>query len=169
MEASESNPAEALPTGRWEGRDAFAECVRQAFSRAAQEAWGVIILSDPDFADWPLGERAVVDALNGWCRSGRQLRLLAHDFKTLREQAPRWVQWRVTWDHLVQARACVGASANGLPSAIWTPTWTLERLNVVHSHGVATTDARRRTQLRERLDGCWERGSPAFPASTLGL
>lgn len=166
MQTSDQKPEEGLPTGRWAGREAFADHVRQAFQHAAREGWRQILLSDPDFADWPLGERVVVDALNEWAHSGRELRLLARDFRPLRERAPRLVQWRVTWDHVVHARATM---ADGLPSAIWTPSWTLERLDLIHSTGVATHEARRRTELRERLDICWQRGSPAFPASTLGL
>jgi hypothetical protein len=169
MQTNDPTPAEDLPTGRWEGREAFADRVRQAFFHAARDGWRLIVLSDADFADWPLGERVVVDALNEWAHSGRELRFLARDYRALRERAPRLVQWRVTWDHLVQARACAGAIADGLPSAIWTPSWTLERLDLVRSTGVATTEPQRRTELRERLDTCWQRGSPAFPASTLGL
>jgi hypothetical protein len=168
MSTTPSVPA-SLPTGSWDGRVAFADLVRSAFEQAANEGWPLIILSDPDFADWPLGERRVVDALQAWASRGRQLHLLARDFRNLREKAPRLVQWRVKWDHLVQARSCQGALGDALPSALWSPGWTLERLDTVHCRGVATEEARRRVELRERLDGYWERGSPAFPASTLGL
>jgi hypothetical protein len=168
MSTTPSVPA-SLPTGSWDGRVAFADLVRSAFEQAANEGWRLIILSDPDFADWPLGERRVVDALQAWASRGRQLHLLARDFRNLREKAPRLVQWRVKWDHLVQARSCQGALGDALPSALWSPGWTLERLDTVHCRGVATEEARRRVELRERLDGYWERGSPAFPASTLGL
>ena len=33
----------------------------------------------------------------------------------------------------------------------------------------ATTLARWRVALKERLDTCWDMGSPSFPATTLGL
>ena len=166
---STNPPAVPLLTGQWSGREAFAELVRSALEEASVQGWGLMVLSDPDFADWPLGERRVSDALTAWARSGRQLHFLARDFRMLRERAPRLVQWRVTWDHLVQARSCQGAVADGLPSAIWTPTWTMERLDVVHCLGVATTEARRRVELQERLNTCWQRGSASFAASTLGL
>lgn len=164
-----SSASEPLPTGPWEGRAAFSDRIKAALDRAQMEGWALIVLSDPDFADWPLGERSVCDALSAWARRGRQLHFLARDFRVLREQAPRLVQWRVNWDHLVQARSCQGAAADALPSAVWTPTWTLERLDLVRSRGVATEEARRRIELRERLDACWQQGSPSFPASTLGL
>jgi hypothetical protein len=158
-----------LFTGQWEGRQKFGDLIRQALDCAAQEGWKRIVLCDADFADWPLGERSVVEALQAWASKGRELHFLARDFRLLRERAPRLVQWRVTWDHIVQAKACSPAVAEALPSAIWSSQWTMERLDTVHTRGVATLDPRRRTELRERLDSCWQRGAPAFPASTLGL
>lgn len=166
LEASEPP---VLFTGAWEGRRAFADVIRQALASAAEEGWKLIILSDPNFADWPLGEREVVESLQRWAAKGRQLHFLAGDFRVLQGQAPRLVQWRVTWDHLVQARACRGELAQSVPSAIWSDHWTLERLDVEHARGVATRDPRRRIELRERVEAYWQRSSPAFPASTLGL
>ena len=127
------------------------------------------MLSDADFADWPLGERAVLESLNAWATSGRQLHFLAKDFNVVRERHPRLVQWRTTWSHLVEARVCSGAAGEGLPSALWTPHWTLERLDTKRCTMVASTQAPRRLALRERIDACWHRGAPGFPASVLGL
>ncbi|MEX1166438.1 MAG: hypothetical protein WEK74_06160, partial [Hydrogenophaga sp.] len=109
---SETTPPanESLFTGAWDGRLAFADLIREALDTAANEGWKLIVLSDPDFADWPLGERRVADALQRWANKGRQLHFLARDFRVLREQAPRLVQWRTVWDHVVQARACQGAA-----------------------------------------------------------
>ena len=52
-----------LPEGRLSGRTVFVGLLRQAFAAAAEEGWTRIVLCDPDFADWPLGEREVVAAL----------------------------------------------------------------------------------------------------------
>lgn len=165
-----STPAPlALPTGRFEGRKAFTELVRHALETAAQEGWPSLVLSDPDFLDWPLGERSVIDALGHWASRGRQIRLLARDFGPLRLAHPRLVQWRTTWGHRVEAHACPGASGSELPSAIWSPGWTLERLDPVRSTGVTSNDPARRTLLLERLDACWHKGAPSFAATTLGL
>jgi hypothetical protein len=158
-----------LFTGAWEGRNRFAELIRVAVSRAAEEGWPLLVLSDPDFADWPLGEAGVVDALGRWARQGRQLHFLARDYRMLRERAPRLVQWRVTWDHVVQARSCRGAMAERVPSALWSAHWSLERLDVARCKGVASRDAVRAVELRERLDACWQQGGAGFPASVLGL
>jgi hypothetical protein len=159
----------ALPTGRLQGRQVFADTVRLAFEVAALEGWSHITLSDPDFADWPLGERAVVDALNRWARRGRTLKMLARHYDQLRLLHPRFVQWRVTWSHLVEAHACAGAAGAELPSAIGSPVWTLERLDPLRNTLVGSVDAERRVALQERVNECWLRSTPSFPASQLGL
>lgn len=162
-------PSLSLPTGRLEGREVFADLVRQALAVAAQEAWPAMVLSDTDFTDWPLGERAVIESLQVWARQGREIRFLARDFGPLRLAHPRLVAWRTTWSHRVQAQAMPSASGSELPSAIWSPGWMLERLDPVRCTLIVSTDARRRTGLRERLDACWHKGSPSFAATTLGL
>ncbi|MBY0466308.1 MAG: hypothetical protein K2W33_15325, partial [Burkholderiales bacterium] len=103
--ASESTGL-VLPAGRLEGRDAFDTVLRQAFEAAVKQGWTAWWWADADFADWPLGERATVAALNEWAGSGRRLYLLARDFKRLQAHQPRFVTWRRTWDHLIEARAC---------------------------------------------------------------
>lgn len=166
-DAAGSQPT--LPTGRLQGRQVFLDTVRQAFEVAAVQGWSQITLSDADFADWPLGERAVVDALNRWARRGRTMKLLARNYEQLRLLHPRFVQWRVTWSHLIEAHACQGAAGAELPSAIGSPVWTLERLDPLRNTLVASMDAQRRVALRERVNECWLRSTPAFPASQLGL
>jgi len=158
-----------LPDGRFAGPRAFAELIRQALQAASHQGWSHLLLSDPDFADWPLGERLVVDAFNQWAARGRTLHVLARQFDTLRQQHPRFVQWRGTWDHLVTARAWRRAAEGELPSAFWSPAWALERLDVTHSRGVCGHDAGWRTALHERIDSVWHRASPSFAVTTLGL
>lgn len=167
--AGRDTPAISLPEGRELGRKAFVELVRHAIAAAAARGWLKMVWCDPDFADWPLGERSVVDALQNWSANGRTLHLLAQDYAALRQSHPRFVQWRVAWSHLVEARATGRSSEGDLPSAIWSPEWTMERLDLKHSVVVATADPARRVALGERLDAWWQKGTPSFPASTLGL
>ncbi len=159
----------SLPQGRLLGRSAFVGLVRQAVDSAASQGWTKMVWCDPDFADWPLGERSLIESLQAWSASGRSLHLLAQDFSMLRQMHPRFVQWRVTWSHLVEARATGKSSGGELTSAFWTPTWTMERLDLKHNVVVATLDPVRRVALAERLDAGWHKAAPSFPASTLGL
>ena len=153
------------PEGRFQGRGAFAGLVRQTVALLAREPCSLVVFCDEDFDDWPLGERAVVEALHAWAGRGRAVRWLARDFSPVRQLHPRLVQWRATWSHIVEARACPAPP----PSAIWTPAWSMERIDPERCVVVATADPGRSQALRERMDACWERGTPSFPATVLGL
>lgn len=161
--------AQTLPEGQLSGRRVFVDLVRQAFVTAAREGWPRLVLCDADFADWPLGEREVVASLNAWSARGRSLQLLAREYGTLRQMHPRFVQWRVTWSHLVEAHSCASVSKDDLPSLLWSPAWTLQRLDAQRGTLVASRSAERRVALQEQVQQWWHKGTPAFPASTLGL
>lgn len=162
--------ADALPTGRFEGREAFAALVRQALAAAAQAGWAELVLSDASFADWPLGEREVVQSLQQWSRAGRRCTLLALDFEDVVRRHPRFVQWRRQWDHLIVCRKAATPDPLALPSVLWSPEWVLQRHDPVRSVGIAGQEPQRRVQLRQALDEWLERRSvPAFPATVLGL
>ncbi|REM17800.1 hypothetical protein DSI34_00615, partial [Mycobacterium tuberculosis] len=73
--------------------------------------------------DWPLGERATIEAMQAWSASGRRLMLLAQRFDILERGHARFVSWRRMWDHIIECRATGKAAGSEVPSAIWTPTW----------------------------------------------
>jgi hypothetical protein len=160
---------EQLPARRFEGREEFRQLVRDALACAAREGWREIILSDPDFEDWPLGERAVADSLQAWSRGGRRIVLLARNYDVALRQHARFVQWRRLWSHIVTAVACPGADRLDLPSALWSPAWVLERRDIERSTGYCGSEPERRVLLREALNEWLLKATPAFPASTLGL
>jgi hypothetical protein len=152
-----------------EGRLAFADLVRQVLASAPTHGWADWWWCDPDFVDWPLGEREVVQTLNQWARRGRRLHLLARDFHALRQAHARFVQWRITWDHLIDVRACPSVAMENFPSGILAPEWCLQRIDVARSVVLCSDDPQRRVLLRQELQAAWDQGTPAFPASTLGL
>jgi hypothetical protein len=161
--------AAALPSRRFEGRNDFRQLVRDALACAARDGWREIILADPGFEDWPLGERAVAESLQAWSAAGRRMVLLARQYDDVRRLHARFVQWRVTWSHIVVPMACPAADAGELPSGIWSPAWALERLDVLRSTGYCGSEPERRLLLRERLDEWLARSGPGFAATTLGL
>jgi len=163
------NEGTALPGGRFEGRSAFQQLVRDALACAAREGWREIILSDPDFADWPLGERAVAESLQAWSASGRQITLLGRRYDEIVRRHARFVTWRRTWSHIVEARSCASADPLDLPSAIWSPGWVMQRLDPQRCTGVSGSEPERRLILRETLQEWLKKSAPAFPATTLGL
>lgn len=170
MQPEPAQTPPALPSGRFEGREAFQQLVRSALASAAQQGWRELVLSDASFHDWPLGERAVAESLQQWASSGRRLTMLAADYGELLRRHARFVQWRVRWDHIVVCRRAGAVDPLELPSAIWSPQWVLQRHDPLRCIGVTGTEPERRTVLREAVNEWLERKStPGFPASTLGL
>lgn len=169
----DANPPAApagLPAGRFQGREAFQGMVREALLTAAREGWPEIIVSDANFHDWPLGERVVAEALQAWSRGGRRFTMLATSYDELVRRHARFVQWRKTWDHIITCRRSPAASASDFPSAIWSPTWVMHRLDPDRCIGVSGFEPERRLLMHEMLQE-WirNRSSPGFPATTLGL
>lgn len=162
-------PAAGLPQGRLHGRSAFVQAVRDAVQAAAQQGWNELVFCDANYAGWPLGERAVVEALQSWARGGRRLVMLAMDYSALPRQHARFVSWRQTWDHIIECRLCRANDALAFPSALWTPAWVMQRIDVERDVLVCDHDAARRVMLRQLLDECRRDSAPGFPASVLGL
>lgn len=160
----------ALPTGRFSGREDFQALVRAGLACAAQEGWRELILSDADFWDWPLGELAVIESLTAWVRQGQRITLLARSYDEIVRRHPRFVRWRSTWDHKVSCRRCAGYDPSDVPSLLWAPQWTLQRLDAERCTGVSGAEPERRVLLKEKMDE-WllRRSTPGFPSTTLGL
>ena len=156
--------------GRFEGRVAFDNQVLHFLQQAVDERWPELIVADPDFADWPWGTAASTDLLHRWARHGRQMTVLAYRFDALPRRHSRWVQWRTTWDHKVQCRKLQARDAAQVPSALWSPQWAVQRLDVERCVGVTSSERQAIVQLGESLQE-WikSRSSPAFAASVLGL
>ena len=158
-----------LWNGPFAGPTEFAQLVRDALACAAQEGWLNMVWSDADFDDWPLREKAVVESLQAWSRKGGRLTLLARSYNVVQRDQHRFVQWRGTWDHLIECRVCKHLDVSEFPSALWSPAWAMRRLDVTRSVGVAGTEPQRRLLLREELEECRRQSSPGFSATILGL
>ena len=159
----------ALPSGRFAGREAFVQLVRDALACAAQQGWQEIIVCDATFEDWPLHERAVSESLLAWSKSGRRFVMLASRYDAVSRYQPRFVTWRKTWGHIVDCRVCRHVDAADLPSMLWSPAWALRRLDLLHSTGVCGAEPERRVHIREALGELHLNSGPGFSASTLGL
>lgn len=161
--------SEALARGRFFGREAFQQMVRDALACAASEGWPELILSDATFEDWPLHERAVVEFLQAWSKSGRHVTLLATRYDEVIRKHARFVAWRKTWGHIIECRVCRPATPLDFPSAIWSRSWFMHRLDPLRSVGISGVDRERAMQLREILDEKVKNSAAGFPVTTLGL
>ncbi|MCY7308902.1 MAG: hypothetical protein LH632_22785 [Rhodoferax sp.] len=158
-----------LQTGRFAGREAFSQLLREAFAAAAQRGWREIVVSDSNFEDWPLQERAVAESLGAWAKPGRRFVMVAAGYDAVLRNQARFVVWRRTWSHLIDCRQSRHIDAINFPSAMHVPGWAMQRLDLVRSTGVCTELPERRLQIRETLDELLRGSSPGFAASVLGL
>jgi hypothetical protein len=170
VSATPPTPLPDLPAGRFSGREAFQQLVRDAIATAARDGWKEILISDANFHDWPLGERGVVEALQDWAHGSRRFTMLACNYDDVIRRHARFVRWRGTWDHIIHCRRSPAADPLDIPSALWSPQWVMQRLDPVRSVCVTGSEPDRRVLLRETLNE-WVRSksTPGFPASTLGL
>ncbi len=167
---SNSETSVDLPEGPFIGRESFRAAVRQALAEAARAGWRELIVCDASFFDWPLGERAVVQALEAWARgAGQRFTVLAQRYDAVERLHPLFVGWRRQWAHKIECRSVRVADPLELPSALWSPGWALQRLDALRSGGVSGAQPERVLHLRESLNAWLERSSPAFAATTLGL
>jgi hypothetical protein len=168
--AAPQPPTGELPAGRFTGREVFQQMVRDAFATAAREGWREIFISDANFHDWPLGERAVIESLQAWAQGGRRFTMLARTYDDVIRRHARFVRWRGTWDHIITCRRSGSADPLDIPSALWSPAWVLHRLDPERCVGVTGVEPDRRVLLHETLQE-WVRSksAPGFPSTTLGL
>ena len=166
--STESAPS-ALPQGRLQGRSVFQQALRDALLQAAREGWNEIIVCDANFADWPLGERAVAEALQAWSRGGRRFVMLAMSYEGIPRWHARFVKWRQTWSHIIDCRVCRSSDALAFPSVFWSPAWVMQRIDVEQDVLLCDHEAARRVALRQLLDECRRDSASGFPSSVLGL
>lgn len=153
-----------------DGRRNFEAAVRAALAEAARGGLRELILCDPDFAQWPLGERAVVDSLTQWIGGNRRLTLVAVQFDEVARRHSRWVRWRNQWAHVVSCRAAAETPADDVPVTLLAPgAFTLQLDDPVRCLGRLSRDPAVAVLARERIDAILQRSVEALPVTTLGL
>jgi hypothetical protein len=150
----------------------FQAAVRQFAEAAAHQGLRELQLMDPDFADWPLGERMVVEHLTRWGQQHARptLTLVAHHFDVLQTRQPRFATWRRQWAHLVHCKTPVPALPTPLPTLLIAPGCAVIRLfDLRIFHGTLSTQAADMQHATEQFDAILQRSVDTFPASVLGL
>lgn len=163
-----------MEAGPFSGREAFVAALRDAVLSATAQGCREMFWIDANFVDWPLSDAEVLAALKAWARPPRCLHLLALDFEALRLRHPRFVQWRSTYGHCVQARAvdpelASSFTGGGVAAALLAPPLSLRLFDAPSGRGslsLAPIDALR---TRERFDALAQRSCESFAATTLGL
>ena len=153
-----------------ESRREFEEALREAFAMIATQGCREVLISDTDFSNWPLGERAVVDLLAQWSMSHRKMTVLALHYDEVTRRHARWVQWRRQWAHIVDCRVVDDSDAKEVPTLLLAPGVVVVRLVAGDTvRGSISTDLGDIERARELVDAITQRSQEGFPASTLGL
>ena len=153
-----------------ESRSAFHAALRGALEQAATQGCREIWCVDRDFADWPLGERDVVETLSRWAAAHRRLTLLAQHFDELPRRHVRWVQWRMHWAHVVTCKQVHEDDARDMPCLLLADGLVSVRLrSTEHYRGRVYRDPADWIRQRELVDMLDQRGHESFPVTTLGL
>ena len=151
-------------------RTEFHDALRQSFELVANEGCREVFIADPTFADWPLGERAVIESLTRWAYAHRKLTVLAQNFDDFTRRHPRWVEWRRQWAHVVECRALADDDAGKLTGLFLAPGLvTLRVLDAEHYRASLSFDPADAIRVRDNLDALLQRSEEAFPATNLGL
>jgi hypothetical protein len=151
-------------------RAEFHAALQQAFARAAQAGCRELWLCDEDFADWPLGERAIVESLTEWAASSRRLTLAARSFDEVARRHARWVAWRRNWSHIVSCRTNTELATGEFPTVLLALGTVSVRLSdVVHHRGRLSHEKADEIRCKELIDAVLQRSEESFPATTTGL
>ena len=151
-------------------RTEFHDALRQSFALVADEGCREVFIADPTFADWPLGERAVIESLTRWAYAHRKLTVLAQNFDEFTRRHPRWVEWRRQWAHVVECRALAEDDAGKLAGLFLAPGLvTLRVLDAEHHRASLSFEPADAIRVRDNLDALLQRSEEAFPATNLGL
>lgn len=152
-----------------DSRAAFGSAVRWALEHAERTGARRVLCVDPDFADWPLDEPALLATLTAWLRRPqRRLVLLAGDYEGVPRRQPRFVAWRADWAHAVEAWS--PAERVELPTLVLDDGELCLRLvDHLHWRGRVELDSRSARLWRDEIDAVLQRSEPAFPVYRLGL
>ncbi|MEK8087384.1 hypothetical protein WNB94_13260 [Aquabacterium sp. A3] len=167
--------SESAPTweegGRIDGWRDFSDRVCAALAWACTQPTS-LCLSDRDFQSWPLGQRAVVTALQSWAMANRQARMQVLLAQTDRValQHPRWIAWRQGWGHRVQVWQADDDQRDQVPTLLLVGKVLGLRLHdPQRGQGVWTRDAATVQHWQDGFDVILQRSVSALPVTTLGL
>jgi hypothetical protein len=159
-------PATRLITSRTEFHDAL----KEAFAFVADQGCREVVIADPNFADWPLSDRSVLESLTRWAYRHRKLIVLAESFDEFPRRHARWVEWRRQWSHVIECRSVDPADVGQLKGLFLAPELlTLHVLSPEHYRASLSFDPADALAARDGLDALLQRSEEAFPVTTLGL
>jgi hypothetical protein len=160
-----------FPAGPITARAEFQSAVRAFIENAGVAGVRRMWWLSPDYADWPLEEPAVIEALTHWARTpGAHITWIGHDFDRVRRAMPRLTRWRQTFSHVLSCRSPEEVCGTDMPTLLVADHLAVLRLlDLERMRGYVRTDGSDVQRAHEEIDVILQRSSDAFPAVTLGL
>ena len=153
-----------------DSRSGFHQALREAFSDIAAHPRLQVWMCDAHFADWPLNEPEVIDALVRWAQPHRKLVVLAQSFDDVVRRHPRWVTWRRQFAHAVECRLVEPMEQGRMPTLFTAQGGeTVKLVDPQLYRGSWSREPADGRLAVELIDAVSQRSSEAFAATTLGL
>ncbi len=156
------NPTETIISGIGAWQQAIAELL-------SSPGLSVSMYS-PDYADWPLNQIELINALNAWGLQGKHpgIRMLARRFDLVQRDQARFTQWRLRFSYRIDCREL----PENLPApveSLLTPDRGLVAIPSDTHRRAAMCSSGRLHAAFEQFDQAWALSNAGFPAHVLGL
>lgn len=166
---SDDTTGDTVPriTSAAEWAQAVAWAVHSSAEARSRHIWCV----DEDYAEWPLDDRSLLDALTRWLQlPQRRLTLLAAHWQGVPRRHARFTAWRREWSHAIDTLALPVEQRPAWSAALVdNQRIALQLHDRERWRGVATQDPGQAMLLRHEVDALTQRSTPDFPVTQLGL
>lgn len=152
-------------------RAGWVGALRWGLGAAIERGSRRIVCCDPAFADWPLDDADLLQALVAWLRLPlRRVQLVARGYDDVPRLHPRFTAWRRDWAHAVEAWQPPEERAAALPSLLVADCGVVVQLiDPARWRGRAGIDARAARVWLDEIDAHLQRSERAFAVQSLGL
>lgn len=161
-------PSFARFTNQQEFVEMYCLCMIEACESEANQ----LILCDTNFANWPLSNQEVLNAMQKWAAALSNLRImdvLCLTYDILAKEHDAWVRWRRQWEHRVRCGSVDAVLEESIPSIFWSEHCVLVLNQPELFQGFVSNDRQRVVRWRAQLDTFLRNSQPAFPVTVLGL
>jgi hypothetical protein len=154
-----------------EGREACIQAWRDLLVSLPERGGHSVWCVDRDFAEWPLDDAAVLEALLRWGKAGarRMAHFVAADYAPVSRRFPRLVAWRRDWAHCVQAFRPFDEDKVDLPGILVVGSAGIEMLEPLRWRARRSEAAADLRRLVETSEAIAQRCEPGWPVTVLGL
>ena len=156
--------------GSFQGEVGMAKALERCIVYACEQGSRTLCFCDVGFAQWPLSNDRVIDAMTGWARSvsnQRRLTVMAATYGLIEREHNVWMRWRRTWGHRVQCLVVASEFDANLPCVFWSDGLMLSVQNRDTCVGGVSQDRKDLVAMRLRLDELVRCCAEGFPATTL--